>query len=132
MAPAAIDTIVTHFKDTNRSFEDYDLILTGDLGIYGMEIVKDYIKKNYKLDLNNYNDCGVILYDLDKQKDIKAGGSGPACSALVTYSYIFDKLKKKELKKVLILATGALFSPTLLYQKENINSICHAISLEVI
>ena len=132
MAPAAIDTLVTHFKDTNRSFEDYDLILTGDLGIYGMEIVKDYIKKNYKLDLNNYNDCGVILYDLDKQKDIKAGGSGPVCSALVTYSYIFDKLKKKELKKVLILATGALFSPTLLYQKENINSICHAISLEAI
>ena len=73
-----------------------------------------------------------MLYDLDKQLDIKAGGSGPACSALVVYSYIYDLMKKKELKRVLVMATGALFSPTLLYQKENINSICHAVSLEVV
>ena len=132
MAPAVIDTLLRHFKDTNRSPEDYDLILTGDLGIYGKEIVKDYLQRQYKLDLNNYNDCGVMLYDLKEQKEVRAGGSGPVCSALVTYSYIFDELKKKKIKRVLLLATGALFSPTMLYQKENINSICHAISLEVV
>lgn len=132
MAPAAIDTLVTHLKDTKRSPEDYDLILTGDLGIYGREIVKEYFLKEYKIKLDNYNDCGVMLYNLDKQKEVKAGGSGPVCSALVTYSYIFDLLKKKKLKRVLLLATGALFSPTFIYQKENINSICHAISLEVV
>lgn len=132
MAPAVIDTLLRHFKDTNRSPEDYDLILTGDLGIYGKEIVKDYLQRQYELDLNNYNDCGVMLYDLKEQKEVRAGGSGPVCSALVTYSYIFDELKKKKIKRVLLLATGALFSPIMLYQKENINSICHAISLEVV
>ena len=90
------------------------------------------MSKYYSIDLSkNYNDCGVMLYDIEKQKDVHAGGSGPACSALVVYSYIFNQMKKKNLKRVLFLATGALFSPTLLYQKENIDSICHAISLEV-
>ena len=82
--------------------------------------------------MNNYNDCGVMLYDTDNQKDVNAGGSGPACSALVVYSYIYSLLKDKKIKRVLVMATGALFSPILLYQKENINSICHAISLEVV
>ena len=72
-----------------------------------------------------------MLYDLNNQKDVNAGGSGPVCSALVLYSYIYDLLKNKKIKRVLVMATGALFSPTLLYQRENINSICHAISLEV-
>ena len=73
-----------------------------------------------------------MLYDLDIQKDVKAGGSGPVCSGLVMFSYIYQMLLKKEFKRVLIVATGALFSPTLVYQKENINSIAHAISLEVV
>lgn len=133
MAPSAIDTMVTHFKETNREPNYYDLIVTGDLGKYGMEIVKDYLTNVYNIDVsNNYNDCGVMLYDLDKQKEIKAGGSGPVCSALVTYGYIFELLKNKNIKRVLVLATGALFSPIMVYQKENIYSICHAISLEVI
>ena len=133
MAPAAIDTLVRHFEETKRSPKDYDLILTGDLGKYGISIMKDYMLENYNIDLsNNYNDCGVMLYDLDKQLEIKAGGSGPVCSALVTYSYIFDLLKNKKIKRVLLLATGALFSPIFVYQKENINSICHAVSLEVV
>ncbi|MBR2679087.1 MAG: stage V sporulation protein AD [Bacilli bacterium] len=131
MAPAAIDTLLRHFQETGRTADYYDLILTGDLGIYGKEIFKDYLSKQYKIKLINYNDCGVMLYDLKKQK-VLAGASGPVCSALVTYSFIFHQLKKKKLKRVLLLATGALFSPTMLYQKENINSICHAISLEVI
>ena len=132
MAPSVIDTLKSHLDETGREVDYYDLILTGDLGKYGVEIIKDYMKNNYNIELNNYNDCGVMLYDLDKQLDIKAGGSGPACSALVVYSYIYDLMKKKELKRVLVMATGALFSPTLLYQKENINSICHAVSLEVV
>ena len=133
MAPAAIDTLVKHFEDTGRDPSYYDLILTGDLGLYGKEILKDYMLNKHDIDLSdNYNDCGVMLYDLSSDKKIKAGGSGPVCSALVVYSYIFNQLKNKKIKKVLFLATGALFSPTLVYQKENINSICHAISLEVV
>ena len=132
MAPSAIDTLLRHLKDTDRDVNYYDLILTGDLGKYGMEIFKDYLDKEYDITLNNYNDCGVMLYDLEKQKDIHAGGSGPVCSALVVYSYIYELMKRKKLKKVLFLATGALFSPLLIHQKENINSICYAISLEVV
>ena len=133
MAPSAIDTLVTHFKDTKRTPDYYDLIVTGDLGIYGKDIVIDYMRDKYDINLkDNYSDCGVLLYDLSLQEEVKAGGSGPVCSALVVYSYIYELLKKKELKRVLFLATGALFSPLLLYQKENINSICHAISLEVV
>ncbi|MCI8461026.1 MAG: stage V sporulation protein AD [Bacilli bacterium] len=133
MAPSAIDTLVKHFEDTGRNPNYYDLIVTGDLGKYGKEIVKDYLLNTYDLDLSdNYNDCGVMLYDLEEQKEVKAGGSGPVCSALVVYSYIYHMMKEKKLKKVLFLATGALFSPLLVYQKENINSICHAISLEVV
>lgn len=133
MAPAAIDTMKRHFDETGRGPQDYDLIVTGDLGIYGREIVKDYMLSVYDIDLSkNYNDCGVLLYNLSKQKEVKAGGSGPVCSALVTYSYLCDQLRKKKYKRILFLATGALFSPILLYQKENIYSICHAISLEAV
>lgn len=133
MAPAAIETLRTHFEETGRRPDYYDLILTGDLGRYGKEIVKDYMLDTYNLDLSdNYNDCGVMLYDLERQKEVLAGGSGPVCSALVNFGYVYNEMKKKKLKRVLLVATGALFSPTLLYQKENINSIAHAISLEVV
>ena len=133
MAPAAIDTIKRHLKDLNRTPEYYDLIVTGDLGLYGKEILKDYMLEEYDLDLkDNYNDCGVMLYDLKEQEECLAGGSGPVCSALVAFGYIYHEMKKKNLKKVLIVATGALFSPTMVYQKENIYSIANAISLEVV
>lgn len=132
MAPAAIDTIKKHLKDLNRDPSYYDLILTGDLGIYGKEILKDYLKKEYSIKLNNYNDCGVMIYDLEKQKECLAGGSGPVCSALVGFGYLYNELKKKKFKKVLLVATGALFSPTMVYEKENIYSIANAISLEVV
>lgn len=133
MAGAAADTIYRHLKDLNRKPDYYDLILTGDLGLYGKEILTELLITNYKIDIKkNYDDCGIILYDLKKQKHVLAGGSGPVCSALVNYSIIMNKLKKKELKRVLIVATGALFSPTTLFQKENILSIAHAVSLEVV
>lgn len=133
MACAAIDTIYNHLKDLKRDVDYYDLIVTGDLGKYGKEILIEYMKKDYKLDLSkNYNDCGIMLYDLEGQKEVQAGGSGPVCSALVVYGDIIPKMKNKELKRVLYVATGALFNPTSVFQKNNILSIAHAISLEVV
>lgn len=132
MAPAAITTLKKHLDDLDRSADYYDLILTGDLGRYGKDILKDYMAVNYDIELDNYDDCGAMLYDYATQEEVLAGGSGPVCSALVNFGYVFNQMKKKKIKRVLLIATGALFSPTLLYQKENINSIAHAISLEAV
>lgn len=133
MAPAAADTIYRHLTDLRREVNYYDLILTGDLGIYGKKILIDYMKKDYDIDIsNNYNDTGTMLYDMKKQKEVKAGGSGPVCSALVSFSYILSLLRNKSVKRVLIVATGALFSPTFVYQHKNIYAISHAFCLEVV
>lgn len=132
MSAAAADTIYRHLKDLGRDVSYYDLIVTGDLGQYGKEILTEYMQKEYKIDLSkNYNDCGVMLYDRESQKEVQAGGSGPVCSALVVYGDLIPKLKNKEIKRILYVATGALYNPTLVFQKENILSIAHAISLEV-
>ena len=132
MAPAAGDVIYNHLKDTKRNLDYYDLILTGDLGIYGKNILKDYMMTSYNIELkDNYNDCGTMLYDLDNQP-VLAGGSGPVCSALVIFGYIYKEMLKGKLKKVLIVPTGAIFSPTFTFQKESIPSIANAISLEVV
>lgn len=134
MAPAAADTLYQHLNDLDRTIEDYDLILTGDLGNIGKKIFKEYMKEEYKIDLSktNYDDCGTMLYNLKKQKDVRAGGSGPTCSALVNASYVYKLLKTKKLKRVLWIATGALFSPSFAFQKEPILAIAHAISLEAV
>ena len=131
MAKAAADTINTHLKETNREIDYYDLILTGDLGIYGKEILKEYMKDKYKINLNNYNDTGTMIFDLEKQP-VYAGASGPACAPLVTYGYIFNQMKEKKLRKVLLVATGALMSPTMVNQKITIPAIAHAVSMEVL
>lgn len=131
MAPAAGDTIYKHLKDTGRSISYYDLILTGDLGIYGKEILKDYMKTEYGIILENYNDTGVMLYDLKKQP-VYAGASGPVCAPLVVYSYIFNQMQKGKLKKVLLVATGALMSTSRVNEKETIPAISHAVSLEAL
>lgn len=131
MAKAAADTIYKHLKDTGRSIDYYDLVLTGDLGIYGKEILKEYMLSEYDIKLGKYNDTGVMLYDLETQP-VYAGASGPACAPLVTYSYIFNKMKKGKYKKVLLAATGALMSPTMVNHKLTIPSVCHAVSLEVV
>jgi stage V sporulation protein AD len=132
MAPAAADTIYQHLTSLKREPMYYDLILTGDLGIYGKKILIDYMKTEYGFDIShNYDDCGVMLYDLDNQP-VFAGASGPASSALVTYSYIFNKMKKGEITKVLLVATGALMSQTLVNQRLTIPAIAHAVSLEVV
>ena len=131
MSKAAADTIYNHLKDTNRKIDYYDLVLTGDLGIYGKEIFKEYLNKKYHIKLKNYNDTGTMLYDIKKQP-VYAGASGPACAPLVTYSYIFNQMKRGKYKKVLLVATGALMSPTTVNQKLTIPAIAHAVSLEAI
>ena len=133
MAGAAADTLYKYLSETNTKASDYDLILTGDLGKYGKEILKELMLSEYNIDLSkNYNDCGTMLYDLEKQKEVMAGGSGPVCSALVNYSTIIKGLMKNKYKKILLIATGALFSPTMLFQKMNILSIANLICLEAI
>lgn len=131
MAPAAGDTIYQHLNDMKREIDYYDLILTGDLGVYGKKILIEYMQTEYGLKLKNYDDAATMIYNLEKQP-VFAGGSGPACCPLVTYGYILKKMHKKEINRVLIVATGALLSPTMVNQKLSIPSIAHAISLEVI
>lgn len=129
MAIAAAKTIYEHLKDLKRDPSYYDLILTGDLGVYGKDILRDYIRIEYNIELNNLDDSACMIYDIDNQQ-VYAGGSGPACLPLVSYSYIFELMKKNKLKRVLLVATGALMNPSLVNQKETIPSIAHAISLE--
>jgi stage V sporulation protein AD len=132
MAPAAADTIYRHLTELKREPMYYDLILTGDLGVYGKKILIEYMQTQYGMDLShNYDDCGVMLYDIDSQP-VFAGASGPASSALVTYSYVFNKMKKGELSRVLLVATGALMSQTTVNQHMTIPAIAHAIGLEVV
>ena len=132
MAPAAADTIYRLLNDLKRTPDYYDLIVTGDLGKYGKEILVNYLKEVHNIDISkNYNDCGTMIYDTKKQA-VLAGGSGPACSALTVYSYILKQMQEKKLKKVLIVPTGALFSPTMYFQKESLPAIAHAVSLEVV
>lgn len=130
MAPAAAKVINDHLKDTGRTVDYYDLILTGDLGIVGKMILKDYIKKEFKINLKNYDDSACMIFDINDQP-VYQGGSGPACLPLVTYSHIFDKMKKGKLNKVLLVATGALMNTGMVNQHLSIPSIGHALSLEV-
>lgn len=129
MAISAYNTIKEHFKDLNIDYSYYDLILTGDLSFYGKNTLLELFKIE-NIELNNYEDCGLIIYNRERQK-VFAGGSGCACSALVTLGYIKQKMLDGELNKVLIVSTGALLSTTSVGQKDNIPSIAHAISLEV-
>lgn len=131
MAPAAADVIYNHLKDTKRNSDYYDLILTGDLGMIGKDILKEYINKEYNIKLDNLDDAACMIFDIYKQP-VYSGGSGVACLPLVTYSYIFKKMEERELKRVLIVATGALMNPTMCNEKLSIPAIAHAISLEVI
>lgn len=131
MAIAAADTIDKHLKDTKREIGYYDLILTGDLGMYGKNLLKDVLKDEYGYDTKNVDDSACMIYDINKQS-VYAGGSGPACIALVTYSYILNLMRQGKLNRVLMVATGALMNPTMVNQKLSIPSIAHAVSLEVI
>ncbi|MBP1156395.1 MULTISPECIES: stage V sporulation protein AD [unclassified Paenibacillus] len=130
MAPAAVDTLQAHFRDFKREPGYYDLILTGDLAKVGYEIACELLEKHQvPIKQTNYYDCGLMMYDLEKQ-NVQAGGSGCGCSATVTYGHIMKRIKKGELKRVLIVATGALLSPLSFQQGESIPCIAHAVAIE--
>lgn len=125
MAPAAYETLRAHFTDTGRTPEDYDLIVTGDLGKLGSELVQELFRRDGTELGERYQDCGVLLFDLDRQ-DVHCGGSGCGCSAAVLNGHIFNRMRAKQLERVLFCGTGALHSPVALGQGESIPGICHA------
>lgn len=131
MAISAASTIIKHLEEYKLKPDYYDLILTGDLGVVGKEILKEYLNEKYNLKLNNLDDSACMIYDINKQS-VYSGGSGPNCLPIVAFSYILDKMKKKELKKVLLVGTGALMNTSMVNLKKTIPSISHAISLEVV
>ena len=128
MAPAATDKILNHLRDTGRSADYYDLIVTGDLGALGSRILKDLTWEKGVDIQKNHVDCGEIIYNV--VEDEFQGGSGAGCSAVVFNSYIFDKLKKRKINRVLLAATGALLSTVSSGQGESIPCICHAVAIE--
>lgn len=128
MAPAAFSTIRSHFDDLSIGPEDFDIIVTGDLGQLGKEML---LMLAHKEGLNlggKLVDCGTIVFDLEKQ-DVHSGGSGCGCSAITLCGYLLNKLKCGKLKNILFCGTGALLSPTSNQQGLSIPGVCHAISI---
>lgn len=130
MAPAAARTISEVLHDTNTTPDDYDLILTGDLGFTGSQLLYELLDREYGISICPvHEDCGLMIYDLEGQ-DVNSGGSGCGCSASVLCSHIIKNMKNGSLKKVLFVATGALMSPTSTKQGRTIPGIAHAVILE--
>ena len=128
MAPAALNTIRAHFEDTKTSADDFDLIVTGDLGQIGKELLLS-MSRNEGLNLGGkLTDCGTLVFDSTKQ-DVHAGGSGCGCSAITLCGYLLNKLNTGKLKRILFCGTGALLSPTSTQQGLAIPGVCHAISI---
>lgn len=130
MAPAAVDTIEAHLKERGVDPSYYDVIATGDLGHIGREIALDLFKKHdTSITEKQFQDCGLMIYR--EGQPVLAGGSGAGCSAVVTYGHLLNRMKKGEIKRLLVVATGALLSPLSYQQKETIPCIAHAVSIEV-
>lgn len=130
MAPAFAETLIAHFLDTGRTPSYYDAIISGDLGYIGKDIVTDILRSQGYNIKSNYNDCGVLIFDKSSQ-DTHSGGSGCGCCASVFSGYLFKELQEKKIKKLLLIATGALMNSTSSQQGESIPGIAHAISIEV-
>ncbi|MBR4578550.1 MAG: stage V sporulation protein AD [Oscillospiraceae bacterium] len=130
MAPAAYKTLKAHFADTGRTPEDYDAIITGDLGYLGHEILTELFQKDGVALGICSTDCGMLIYDRAAQ-DVHAGGSGCGCSASVLCGHILQRMTRGDWPRVLFAATGALLSPTSLQQGESIPGICHAVVLDL-
>ncbi|MGE4353465.1 MAG: stage V sporulation protein AD [Oscillospiraceae bacterium] len=130
MAPAAYDTIKTHFEDTGLSPEDYDLIITGDLGYVGREALLELFSRDGVKLGTNAMDCGLLIFDRETQ-DVHAGGSGCGCSASVLCGMLIDSMRERRWKRMLFAATGALMSTTSAQQGESIPGICHAVALNL-
>lgn len=127
MTPAAASVLMEHLSDLKRNVDDYDLILTGDLGEIGSTILKEFLKVNYGIKLKNHMDAGCEIFL--KSQEVYAGSSGPVTLPLVLFNKV---LKNKKFKKILIIATGSLHSKDTTNQSKTIPSIAHAISLEVL
>ena len=128
MAPAAYATIRTHFSDLHTGPEDYDLIVTGDLGQLGKELLLELARKDGIFLGGKLADCGTLIFDQTKQ-DVHAGGSGCGCSAVTLCSYLLNQLNNGKLKKILFSGTGALLSPTSTQQGLPIPGVCHAVCI---
>lgn len=128
MAPAVIDTLTGYFIESGMQPNDFDAIFTGDLGIEGYGIVIDAMKERGIDLISNYYDCGLLIYDREKQ-DVHAGGSGCGCSASVLSAYILPKLERGEYHDVLYIATGALMSPMAIQQGQSIPGIAHLVRI---
>ena len=130
MAPAAYDTIKAHFSELNIKPDDYDMIITGDLGKVGSEILTELLARD-GIDISqNYKDCGCMIYNAEEQ-DVHAGASGCGCIGTVLCGYFFDRMRNGKIKKLLAVGTGALLSPTSMLQGESVPGIAHAVSFEV-
>ncbi len=127
MAPAAHDTLRTLFDETHTTPDDYDLIVTGDLGAVGHELLTELFRRDGVF-LTHSTDCGLLLYDR-KAQDMHAGGSGCGCSAAVLNGFLLGGLREKRWRRVLFAPTGALLSPLSSSQGESIPGICHAVVL---
>ena len=128
MAPAALSTIRAHFNDFNIDANEYDLIITGDLGQLGKDMLLT-LAQHEGLNLGGkLTDCGTLVFDLLKQ-DVHSGGSGCGCSAITLCGYLLDKIASGKLNKVLFCGTGALLSPTSSQQGLPIPGVCHAVAI---
>ena len=129
MAPAAYETISAYFADTGEQPKDFDLILTGDLGRFGSDLLRHLFEKDGIDMTRNYFDCGVLLYDI-QQQDMHCGGSGAGCSASVLCGYLLGNLAGGKWRRILFVPTGALLSTTSVFQGESIPGIAHALVIE--
>lgn len=128
MAPAAADTLLRYFGCSDASPEDFDLIVTGDLGQEGGEILGELLMAQ-GLDIRRvYRDCGTMIYDR-KRQDMHAGGSGCGCSAVVLASHLYPRLARGELRNILVVGTGAMMSPASIQQGEAIPAVAHLLRL---
>ncbi len=127
MAPSAANTIAKHLDDLKRNISYYDVVLTGDLGLSGSSILKEFLEKNNKIKLRKHIDAGTQIYSNDQPTF--SGASGPVALPLVLFNKI---LKTKKYKKILLVGTGSLHSPVMCNQKNTIPAIAHCVSLEVI
>ena len=129
MAPAALSTLVTHFRDTGRKPSYYDAIITGDLGNVGKDALFKLLEEQ-KVDISDrYYDCGMLMYDTQKQ-DVHAGGSGCGCSATVLSAYLLHKIEEGEWNRILFVPTGALLNKTSFNEGQNVPGIAHGIVIE--
>ena len=129
MAPAAMATVKAHMQDLNRTPNDYDLIVTGDLGQLGKELLLELGKQEGISLGGKVTDCGTLIYDNTAQ-DVHAGGSGCGCSAITLCGYLLERLNTGKLKRILFCGTGALLSPTSTQQGLPIPGVCHAVCIE--